>query len=118
LHAFGTENLRTLLEQTGFEIVKLHRYSVLPQFRVHRMLANVKNLIKNRTGQAASKTDKSSSVAVQPVARGGIKHALRAMLERVYHYLFYVLRYTIGRMVFKHERPQTVLVIARKRLLV
>ncbi len=116
LFFFGTENLRTLLAQTGFEIVKIHHYSVLPQFNMHRALAKTKNWVKGHTVQTPAQTDETTSTERQNAApKRNIKHMLKAAIEKLYHYFFYVLRYKIGRIAPKKHRPQTLLIIARKR---
>ena len=117
LFFFSSENLRTLLDQTGFHVECIYRYSILPQKRFINAVAFLKNLI--------SRPSRSSALDVPPVtahrAEGaGPSSSARGAgalkwLRNAYIYLGYLLRYVVGRFVVRPDEPQTVLVIARKR---
>jgi len=117
LYFFSTGNLRTLLERTGFEVVGTHRYSILPQLRMQRALRGLKAALRRhvhspsthesivpRVHQAAPSRDLES--------RGRTAFQAAARLSQYFEYL---LRYRLGRIAPKAARPQTVIVVARRR---
>lgn len=119
LFFFSTANLHTLLEQSGFEIEGIYRYSIMPQMRFINALVAIKNLVSRpltKAVQNAASAPKTETQPMSPVrevtgARSGLKQGLR----NSYHYLGYLLRYKLGRLMVRTDQPQTVVVIARKR---
>ena len=121
LFFFSNDNLIDLLERTGFEVVKIHKYSILPQLLAIRALSVVRKSIKRHILKSRAKGEylsKGSSVDIQPAAYSqsfNAKLFVKKCAGNILHYFMYVLRYKIGRIAPKAHRPQTVIVIARKR---
>lgn len=112
LFFFGEKSLRLLMESTGFELVKIFKYSMLPHFFVKKMLHGGKNLIKGRrNGPLTDKSAISFETSKQEKETFSLKH----YLKKVTIYLSYVSIYKLGRLMPKKGRPQTVIVVARKR---
>jgi len=42
LFFFSDENIKTLLEQTGFELIRIYRFSILPQLIIYKILNYIK----------------------------------------------------------------------------
>ena len=47
LFFFGTNNLIELLEKSGFDLIKIYRYSVLPQLIARKAVFGILNAIRN-----------------------------------------------------------------------
>ena len=113
LFFFGERHLTELLQRTGFELLRVERYSIVPQLRimgaVDGFIDSIAPLKRARKRDEAAKT--------QQLASGGAAHrsAGRALPRNAYNYLYYVARYKIGRVVPMKCRPQTIIVVARKR---
>jgi 2-polyprenyl-3-methyl-5-hydroxy-6-metoxy-1,4-benzoquinol methylase len=112
LFFFSEKNLKDLLEKTGFELVKIYSYSILPQLKST-------NFLKRFFG--AENRAPASLSAVAPARRSSRVPTKQLVAESVYrgivylyHYFIYALRYKVGKMVFKKGRPQTLVVIARR----
>lgn len=116
LFFFSAENLRTLLEMTGFRLLRLYRYSIMPQLRLIRLRPGM------RRGRAGPPKQKKNSLvgggaakpagSVQPSSSG--RSTGRRMARNLLHYVEYLFRYKIGCVAPKKGRPQTVIVIAQK----
>lgn len=121
LFFFSTDNLIDILEKTGFKLIKIYRYSILPQLVARKMLSGVKNLIKKHVLKSNEK-EKYPSDGRGIGNPSGVnsqscnsKSIVKKSINNVYNYLNYVLRYKIGRIAPKVRRPQTVIVVAKKR---
>jgi len=110
LFFFGVETLQKLLQETGFEVLSISRYSVVPYWRLIRSLAPLVKSVKRRgtVAPAASSGDAGSEGA----AGNG---SLRGGLKLLWHYLQYCVRYPVGAVAPKRGRPQTVIVVAKKQ---
>lgn len=121
LFFFSTDNIIVLLEKTGFEIIKLYRYSILPQYAIINMLSSVVKLIKKYVLKYNDKYKNSSSRNNVENLSGvnsksyNSKPIINKCIINAYQYFNYVLRYKIGRIAPKSCRPQTVIVVAKKR---
>jgi len=123
LFFFSAENLMDLCAETGFEFVKIYRYSILPQLISLRVLSWVRELKTKVLSFPADKEkgsiDQSDTVALQPSIdsnKGSKQGFIKGLLKKGHQYFFsYALRYKIGRIAPKKRRPQTVILVARKR---
>ena len=121
LFFFSTDNLIDLLEKTGFKFIKLYRYSILPQLVATKILSGVKNLIKRDVLKSNEKEDHPSdgSSVGNPLGANSqsfnSKSIVKKTISNVYRYFNYILRYKIGRIAPKALRPQTVILVAKKR---
>ena len=121
LFFFSTDNLIDLLEKTGFEVIKIYRYSILPQLVAIKALSVVKNSIKRhilKSNEKEAHLSEESSVAIQSATDSqsfNAKSSIKKSVRNVFRYFMYVLRYKIGRITPKAHHPQTVIVVAKKR---
>ena len=118
LFFFSTENLIDMLEKTGFEFIKIYRYSILPQLAAIKALSWVRNSIKRYVLKSNEKEEylSGSSVSIQPATDSqslDSKSFIKKSVRNVFQYFNYVLRYKVGRIAPKAHRPQTVIVVAK-----
>jgi 2-polyprenyl-3-methyl-5-hydroxy-6-metoxy-1,4-benzoquinol methylase len=121
LFFFGTQNLMELLERTGFRLETIHRYSITPELFARKLLSKVKSNGKNEVNHSP---EDDTEPAVQPASgrqadvharRNSFKVSVKEGLRKAHKYFNYSLRYQIGHIAPKGSRPQTLIVVARKR---
>lgn len=116
LYFFSSGNISRLLEQTGFELVKIHRYSIRADLWTSRIRTRVRKLARKLT------SGNHRIPHAPPVSTGttqvptGTRRGLIGRIKSADQYLNYLIRYRIGRLLPKGRRPQTMIVIARKSL--
>lgn len=110
LFFFSEGNLKILLERTGFEFMKIYRYSIVPQLWIIKILLKIKYSIK--IPEKSKKTGKNIITEAQSFT---ISSRFKQLIENACHYFFYLIRYKVGCIIPKKGRPQTVIVAARKR---
>lgn len=116
LFLFSVDNLRHLVEETGFEFLKVYRYSILPELIINKGLRRLVGAGKSKNRTMCP--GKRKSGASPPMTISKVKGAvfnLKGLLRMVYWYFNYFVRYKVGYIVPKEGRPQTVIVVARKR---
>lgn len=101
LFFFSLKNLEMLLEKTGFELLKVKRFSILPQLRIKRLLASPDN-------QKPESNEAYANAGEEEPHHKSISDTLKI-------YVNYLLRYKIGALAAKKKRPQTMLICARKK---
>jgi len=116
LFSFSTDSLGRLLDRTGFNILKIYRYSILPQLILIQLSAGIRRRFSKparRQGSPANggSTGKTAGGTQQPHQGSTVKR----VIGPVWDYLNYVLRYQVGAILPKEGRPQSVIVIAQKR---
>ena len=128
LFFFSMNNLSELLKQTGFELIEIHRYSLSPQLVTMKTLSNLKDSLKKILAKSSTTTPPVKSSEVNKIAKTNadaiasqstpsqitVKQRAKNLYKYAYQYLNYFLRYKIGSIAPKTNRPQTVIVIARK----
>ena len=102
LFFFGDASLKALLGLTGFELVAIRRWSILPQLRALHLLHRLR-------GRSAGTGQHRSGDSAEAVA--GKRSPLGAA---VVYFLYHVLPARLGAVAPKRGRPQTTLIIARK----
>lgn len=119
LFFFGAENLACLLERTGFELVKLHRYSLMPQLRLSRVISRIKNRLVRNSSHAALGHKREHSPD-QSAIKNNTRNS-RDLLQsntnlriNAMEFLYFQLRYGFGKLCVKPGQPQTLIVVARK----
>jgi len=105
LFFFGDKNIKILLEQTGFELIKIYRYSILPQLYLLKLIRRFATFFNT------NRTDVSPNLQSVNSQKGRFDK----FIKNLYSYFFYLIRYKLGRIVPKHGRPQTIIVIARSK---
>jgi hypothetical protein len=120
LFFFSTANLHTLLEQSGFKLEAIYRYSIMPQMRFINALMALKSVVSRPP--AAALPEPAGAPAPKPAGHqaaktnkdSGVSAAVKQGLRNGFHYLVYLLRYQLGRLMVRADQPQTVVVIARR----
>ena len=110
LFFFGENNLKELLKLTGFELIKIYRYSILSELLISKMSKKVLDFIKYRATTRNLGTDSAGEVASSSI--GGV--SFKRLIKNAHGYFLFLVRYRIGYVTPKKGRPQTVIVIARK----
>jgi len=116
LFSFSTDSLSKLLDRTGFEVLKIYRYAILPQLILNQLTAG----IRQRFFKSARQQGSSANGGRAGKTAGGIQQSrmgltLKMVIGPVWDYLNYLLRYKVGALLPKKGRPQSIIVIAQKR---
>jgi 2-polyprenyl-3-methyl-5-hydroxy-6-metoxy-1,4-benzoquinol methylase len=101
LFFFSEQNIKTLLEQTGFKLIKMYHYNIAPQLWTLKMLD--KFLGVSTENQVDMKKTAVKSSYLRPLCRS------------LYHRLLHVVRYQFGALLPKKQFPQTLICIAKKQ---
>ncbi|MCA9130254.1 MAG: class I SAM-dependent methyltransferase, partial [Planctomycetales bacterium] len=114
LFFFSSDNIAQLLSSTGFELVRIYRYSLVTDLWVGRLRTRARKFFR-RLGSGDHNANQSAHVSfdgpqTQTAAGRGVLHTIK----RVDQYIAYLLRYRFGRLLPKGTRPQTMIVVARK----
>ena len=108
LFFFAEKNLEELLRRTGFEWVEAYRYSEVPLLWVMKILRRAIDLTVSR---GERKNLQKSHTA--PLKRNGF--SLSWLARNAFNYFTYIMLYKIGCVMPKRGRPQSLLMVARKR---
>jgi hypothetical protein len=119
LFFFGVKNLENLLERTGFELVKLHRFSLLPQLRLSRAISLLKERLVGRLlrqGTGSEPEQRANGVATEANERSSRSWSKLLKTARInaMEYLYFQLRYNVGKFWVKPGHAQTLILVARK----
>ncbi|MCX7017131.1 MAG: class I SAM-dependent methyltransferase [Candidatus Sumerlaeota bacterium] len=106
LFFFGARHIGDLLDRTGFDVKRVFRYSVLPEYMVAHIVKGIRDWVRRQRGRSAS-AGRREPLRERPRA-GGI-------LRAGWDILNYLLRYEVGYVAPKTGRPQSLIVVARKR---
>lgn len=101
LFIYSDEALRRLLQRTGYESIRIERYSIAPLLRAKAAYARA----KGRTSKAGPSLRSS-----EPGSRSRARRAAITALGYSRHFL----QYGLGSLTPRSGRPQTVIVVARK----
>jgi hypothetical protein len=108
--------LKDLLERTGFKVLNIYRYSIVPQLLVIKILSAIKGLLFKSdkrgvySGNSGREKNTSGDISQTSLRDSNINKVVRI----VWNYFDYLLRYKIGYIVPKEYQPQTVIVVAQK----
>jgi len=122
LFFFGENSLKELLKQSGFEFIKIYRYSRLPEFSIQKILRGAVDIVKSQTGVKHTEEGNTTEVSSPDVSDTGVPKpgrqslisAMYSLARKAYNYFLFFLRYKIGYIVPQKGRPQTVIVVACK----
>lgn len=101
LFFFSPPSLATLLDHSGFELVNIRSYSLVPQLMLEKLVRRVRG---------GASTPGSDPATVADAGRSRIGSAARTVLGIAR----YGARYGLGRLAPKPRRPQDLLVVARR----
>lgn len=128
LFFFSADNLAKLLEKTGFQVIKILRYSTLPQLITMKTLSDIKKSVQkillnsqNLTSKAEKSAIDRNHTSTKSISNSQtssvmslVKNSIKNVYKSGYHYFTYLLRYKIGSIAPKVHCPQTIIVIAKK----
>lgn len=119
LFFYGANNLACLLEKTGFELVALHRYSLMAQLRLSRTLSRLKRRLPGRSSRAgtepsAHKIPYDSAIETKRRDSRNLSQSLKRLRINAMEFLYFQLRYNLGKLCAKPGQPQTLILVARK----
>lgn len=104
LFFFSTANLKELLLRTGFDLISIYRFSILAKLI---SLAYARNYFILATSDTTEKLEIRNEIEV--------KSFLRRMLKDFYSCFSFLMSYTLGYLLPKGDRPQTTIIVARKK---
>ena len=108
LFFFSEENLKELFRRTGFEFVKVYKYSKLPLLWIMRS-------IKTKTDPFTVRGEKRDLSKRNKSFLKINSFIFKYFLRNAFNYFSYLMLYKIGYMIPKKGRPQSLFVIAQKR---
>ncbi|MBD3272541.1 MAG: methyltransferase domain-containing protein [Elusimicrobia bacterium] len=114
LFFFGERSLKKLLHTTGFSVLAIYRYSLMPLLLFNSMCQCIHRFVSRGAGQQSDQPASSRLFQQKLQAQSDQKLSLRSILRRWYSFVSFVLVYNIGFVMPKNGRPQTMIVIARK----
>lgn len=112
LFLFGEKSIQKLLDNTGFECIKMYKYSIMIALLAEKYKTRIKKTLglgkKQKAQQDAVKiTDSSNSERHRISCQKLVKDTFRV--------IYFVLKYKIGLLLPKKRKPQQIVVIAKKR---
>jgi 2-polyprenyl-3-methyl-5-hydroxy-6-metoxy-1,4-benzoquinol methylase len=122
LFFFTSNNVIDLLRKTGFEFIKIYRYAIVPELMIMNRFPIIKNSIKNiiyksnKRGRTSSDRSSVDNLTGADHQSSNLNSLVKKFLKNGCNYINYLLRYKIGLIAPKIHRPQTVIVVARKKI--
>lgn len=117
LFFFNTKNIKCLLERTDFQLLRIFRYSILPQLTAIRISSGIKRALGRKPSGNVVRDERSSARTSNEKGRGGVPKLANSEPRRkgsVGNLVNYWLRYKVGKVAPKARRPQTMLIVAKK----
>lgn len=111
LFFFSENNLIELLRLANFVLAGICRYAILAQLLTMRILKKIMCFVKYR--EKTRTLGNSSTTEI--LSSNTSEFSFERLIKNAYQYFLYLARYRIGYIMLKKGRPQTVIVIARKR---
>lgn len=100
LFFFTEKNLRQLLKQNHFKFKAIYRYSIVAHLKILKLIASL--------------TKKPAMPAKElPTTKKRISF-INKLLKKMYHACLYTIRYRLGTILPKKNRPQTMIIVAQK----
>jgi len=111
LFFFSTVNIQQILEMTGFELLEIKRFSILPQLKIRQFLRLFK------PGKKSTNPGQSGDQAKAPARQKKSKkpNLSLSVIRWLWSYFNYFSRYYLGAISPKEGRPQTMIIVARKK---
>ena len=111
LYFFSEKSIKKLLESSGFEPIKIFRYSMLGALIIDNAKCGIKkHMGSGKECRGASSDYESAGQLSANIFGGAIEHSKNA-----YRVLLFLLRYKLGYLLIKKGHPQQFIVIARKK---
>jgi hypothetical protein len=120
LFFFSERNIRELLDRSGFELLGIFRFSIVPELVLTRWTLRVRRWLRRKEANPPAADGDARRPDPRPQARpaSGIRRPLRWLLDRakrLHQFATFFLRYRVGRIAPKNGRPQTLIVVARPK---
>lgn len=118
LFFFSTKNLEDLLDQTGFKLIKIHRYEIINHMRYVSAVNSLGRWVKtavSKNKNAETQPIQTAKPDVESVLPKKSSSGIKSYLLNVYKMGIYTIRYGVGKIMPKFDRPQTLIVVARKK---
>lgn len=103
LFFFGENTIKSLLERTGFELIKIYRHSITLPALIEKVLWNFRGCLKEKA---------KSGVLCPDIEKFSVKRLFR----NYYRWFRVVFEYKLGLLMPKRGRLQKIIVVARKRV--
>ncbi len=120
LFFFSEKNIRDLLSLTGFELLHIYKWAILPQLMAKKLFSKfspIRDLnSKDREMPTQSGDSEASGIKLTtlPASKGAVKKMLSPIQQRGAEILSYALRYKVGYVYPKEQQPYTMIVVAKK----
>lgn len=122
LFFFSSRNIQSILDATGFELLAFHRYSIRLDLWATRARSTIRRAAR-KLQSTANPTEVGLRATQTPVAGSpgsgsagnGIKRRPMEWAKSLDQYLSYFARYRLGRFIPGNNRPQSLIVVARKK---
>jgi len=111
LFFFGENSIRSLLKITEFEIIKIYKYSI----QWYLMIQKIKQKIKDFIIFGGTSNNSSNNSKDKALSSNSNHFDMKNALKSVYRTMLYFIRYKLGYILPKGDRPQTIIIIARKK---
>ena len=116
LFFFGENGLKEILKQAGFDLIKIYRYSILSQLLAGKMIQRfISRLRVIRHIKSRRKSPDTSMNNMHGVPPSNV-FWFRRLIRNACDYIYYFLRYKVGYVSPKKGRPQTMIIIAQKKV--
>jgi SAM-dependent methyltransferase len=119
LFFFSRRNISQILEESGFELLAVHAYSTLPELWTTRLRTWIRKAVRGSTGTAPVAAGAGAGVATpSPPPRPAQTSRLAKLawgMKAADQLGSYLVKYWIGRIVPRASRPQTLIVVAKRR---
>lgn len=109
LFIFSDNSLLKLLNNTGFALIKIFRYSLVAKLKVINIINKIRQRDIKTTNKKNTNFDGSHTFSSEHHS-----FKLRTILKKIYHYFLYASRYKIGYILPKRYVPITAITIAQK----
>ncbi len=112
LFFFGNKSIELLLNKTGFKLINIATYSLAPNIEYRYFKANIKSLVRHILHTTTiSKYHSNNNSNQEQISDLNIS---KIRTRYIYQYIDFILTYKIGSYLFKKDRPQTMIVVAKK----
>jgi hypothetical protein len=110
LFFFSEDSIGKLLKATGFELIKIYRYSKIGYLFMLKYLKQIKMMLKSLRAIDNKSGDGKEKLQLEY----GNRPSHRKLIKNTKEHLIYLLTYKVGYFTPKKGHPQALIVIAKK----
>ena len=114
LFFFSEKNINILLDQTGFKLIKIYKFSIIPQLIIDKSLRKLFGFINKNKEKNKPQTNYLQKSNKNQLTNGR-KSSFKKLLKNIISHIQFLIRYKLGSIVPKKGRPQTIIIIAKKK---